>query len=154
MLKYLYRDITFREVPNKVSLTLSISNCQNLCLGCHSPELRTDTGATLSTTEVDKLMKAYALHIDVLCLLGHGHKKDEGELIVLLEYMKHTYPSVEVCLYSGCVNTNKDLIPYLAYYKVGPYVEHMGGLDKKTTNQKFYKIIKGELEDQTYLFLN
>ena len=30
----------------------------------------------------------------------------------------------------------------VTYYKIGPYVEERGPLNKKTTNQKMYKITK------------
>ena len=39
---------------------------------------------------------------------------------------KHTVPRLEM--------------KYFDYVKVGPYVERFGGLDKKTTNQRLYKV--------------
>lgn len=67
--------------------------------------------------------------------------------------------------------SERDLyLDQLDYIKVGPYIKHFGGLNKKTTNQRFYKVHKKKivaptggqwlpmneyeytLEDQTYLF--
>ena len=36
------------------------------------------------------------------------------------------------------------LEPLLDYYKVGPYVEELGPMDKETTNQIFYKKVDGK----------
>lgn len=42
--------------------------------------------------------------------------------------------------------------PLLDYLKLGPYDERLGGLDKSTTNQRFYRIEAEKLIDETYLF--
>ena len=36
--------------------------------------------------------------------------------------------------------------------KLGPYIEELGPLNSKTTNQRFYKIEKNKLVDITNLF--
>ena len=36
--------------------------------------------------------------------------------------------------------------------KLGPYIEELGPLNSKTTNQRFYKIEEGKLVDITNLF--
>ena len=43
---------------------------------------------------------------------------------------------------------------YLNYLKVGSYIEELGGLDKVTTNQIFYRInpADGSLENITEIF--
>ena len=40
----------------------------------------------------------------------------------------------------------------LDYLKLGPYIEQLGGLDSPATNQRFYCVIDGELEDKTLGF--
>ena len=46
-LRYAEWAITMAEVPREVSLSISITNCAYLCYGCHSPDLRKDTGEPL-----------------------------------------------------------------------------------------------------------
>ena len=38
------------------------------------------------------------------------------------------------------------------FIKLGPYIEDLGPLNSKTTNQRFYKIEEGKLVDITNLF--
>lgn len=40
----------------------------------------------------------------------------------------------------------------LNYLKLGPYDAKRGGLDNPTTNQRFYRIDHGMLQDKTHLF--
>ena len=47
MLKYVDTKVTFSEVPDEISLCISISNCPNHCKGCHSPYLAEDIGKPL-----------------------------------------------------------------------------------------------------------
>ena len=43
----------------------------------------------------------------------------------------------------------------LSFLKVGDYKEKLGGLDSKTTNQRFYtKNYEGAWEDTTFMFQN
>ena len=37
MLKYAGYDIVFQEIPDEVTLAISLTNCPNRCPGCHSP---------------------------------------------------------------------------------------------------------------------
>ena len=38
------------------------------------------------------------------------------------------------------------------YLKFGPYLEEKGGLKSADTNQRYYKVVDGELIDQTERF--
>ena len=50
------------------------------------------------------------------------------------------------------IPTNK-ILENIDYIKFGPYIEELGGLNKETTNQRFYEVINGALfADKTYLF--
>lgn len=46
-LKYVESAVTLEEVPNEISLTISISNCQFRCHSCHSAYLQQDIGRPL-----------------------------------------------------------------------------------------------------------
>lgn len=140
MLKYDTYDITFRELPNEVTLTFSISNCPNNCSGCHSPHLREDIGRDLGG--VKKILPKYLDHITSVCFLGHGHpEKHKPQFLGILHYISETYPDLKIGLYSGLDDMIDEFKPYLHYYKVGPYIEELGGLDSpETTNQVLHAL--------------
>ena len=39
------------------------------------------------------------------------------------------------------------------YIKLGPYIEHLGGLGTPHSNQRFYRMENGKLVDSTALFI-
>ena len=51
MIKYKDYYVVFEEIPDKITLAVNITNCQNRCIGCHSPELRENIGKELTTDE-------------------------------------------------------------------------------------------------------
>ena len=55
------------------------------------------------------------------------------------------------CLYTG-LNYIPTGLKMLDYIKIGEYKKELGGLDKLTTNQKFYKNIDGQYVDITSVF--
>ena len=136
MIKYTSYAITFAEVPDEISLTISVSNCGGNCQDCHSPELREDIGRDLEA-DLPALIKKYQGQITCVCFLGQGN--DMRALNECIEYVYHH--GLTTCLYTG-----KDLSdlrntppsPYLDYLKTGPYIKALGGLDSPSTNQRMY----------------
>lgn len=60
---------------------------------------------------------------------------------------------IKVAWYSGRQELSKDInLEFFDYIKVGPYIEELGPLNSKTTNQRFYKVESGNLIDITYKF--
>ena len=59
MVKYCGHYITVQEVPNEISLVLSIANCPHRCEGCHSPWLQKDFGDELTPDVLSDLIKKY-----------------------------------------------------------------------------------------------
>ena len=59
MVKYCGHYITAQEVPDEISLVLSITNCPHRCEGCHSPWLQADIGDELTPEILRHLIKAY-----------------------------------------------------------------------------------------------
>ena len=57
MLKYADSKVVFSEVPDEITLAISISNCPGTCKGCHSPWLREDVGESLTKTSVHELLE-------------------------------------------------------------------------------------------------
>ena len=76
-------------------------------------------------------------------------------LLELVSIAKNT--NLKVCLYTGLMleeirQTKNQLLEVLDYIKVGRWIEELGGLNKKTTNQRLYRIKDGQLEDITNVF--
>lgn len=52
-------EIGFREIPEEVSLLISISGCPLRCPGCHSPELHSNDGELLTPSLLQSLIDRY-----------------------------------------------------------------------------------------------
>jgi len=148
MLKYYNYDIVFQEVPDEVSLAVNITNCPNHCKGCHSLHLWEDIGTELTENELDRLAEIYRGDITCICLMGGDASKSEVES--LAHHIKNTL-NLKVAWYSG--RYDKPLnINNFDYLKFGPYIAEKGGLKSPGTNQRFYKVVDGNLLDITDRF--
>lgn len=137
-LKYLNYSIVMQEVPNEVSLAINISGCPHRCEGCHSKELWEYIGAYL-TDDIDALLEEYGDLISCVCFMGGDQNLKELEYCV----DKVRDKQLKTCLYTGTDNINlidKSIIQKLDYIKVGRYIEELGGLKSKTTNQRMYDL--------------
>ena len=88
MIKYKDYFVVFEEIPDRISLAVNITNCQNNCIGCHSPELRLNNGEELTEEVIDKLIKE---NYGIDCFLFMGEGKDYGRLMELAQYIKENY---------------------------------------------------------------
>ena len=145
-LKYLGSAIVFQEVPTEVSLVINISGCPYKCKGCHSPYLWEYKGRYISE-DIEALIDE---HNGITCVCFMGGDQNPQELNELIDYIHSR--ELKVCLYTG-----SDWIPTniygLDYLKIGHYSEKLGGLDKVTTNQKFYMVHNdSQYTDMTVLF--
>lgn len=137
MLKYLFKRVVFSEIPEEITLGISISGCQIRCPACHSRELWEDTGTPLTTQELDRLLDE---NKGVTCCLLMGGEHDIDCLTFLFQ---HVYGKIKTAWYSGLDMLPKDkqgIMQYLDYYKEGHYDHELGGLDSPTTNQRLYSI--------------
>lgn len=150
MLKFKDSYIVFEEIPDRVSLAVNITNCQNNCIGCHSPELRLNNGEELTEEIIDKLIKE---NYGIDCFLFMGEGKDRGRLLELAKYIKHNC-NLKVAIYSGRNNVEFDFYEVFDYIKVGEYKEEYGPLNKETTNQRLYEITSNNVIDITSKFWN
>ncbi len=164
MLKYESTAIVLREIPDEVTLAINISNCPCNCSGCHSPYLAEDIGKPLIeypkgysdnfTIYIDELLDNNK-GITCVCLMGGD--SDPFLINVLASFIKSEYPNLKVGWYSGRQKLHDSIfINYFDYIKLGPYIEELGPLDSKTTNQRMYQVINKdkspELLDITYKF--
>lgn len=136
MLKYLFKDIVFQEVPGEVSLAIAISGCRIRCTGCHSRELWEDKGETL---DVETLCGLLNQNTGITCLLLMG---GEHEIDTLTELFMYAHRRIKTAWYCGLDMIPKDktgILDYLDLCKLGHYDMDLGGLDSPTTNQRLYE---------------
>lgn len=137
MLKYLYTKEVFSEIPNEITLAVSISGCAIRCYGCHSRELWEDKGTPLTLESLNTLLQE---HKGITCLLLLGGERDIDALTRLFIF---AYPKVKTAWYCGLDNIPKEklgILQFLNFYKIGHYDQELGGLDSPTTNQHLYKL--------------
>ena len=151
MLKYLYAQVIFSEIPCEITLGISITGCLIRCPSCHSRELWEDKGTYLTITEFDKLLEENK-GVTTVLLLGGEH--DIGYLDFLFQ---HVYGKIKTAWYCGLdfIPKGKEyILEHLNYLKLGHYDAELGGLASSTTNQRLYHIIHEgnsvKKEDITY----
>ncbi len=146
MIKYLNTEVTFSEVPDEITLCINITGCKNACKGCHSPYLAEDIGKPLST---DSLLNLIEKNKGISCVSFMGGDSNPMRINNLAWIVKNKYPKLKVAWYSGKEKLNNNIdIENFDFIKLGPYIEELGPLNSRTTNQRFYKVIK---QDKLYL---
>ena len=136
------KDIAFQEVPNEVSLILSISGCPARCVGCHSIDLWKDkNGVFLSEELFLSYLKMYEGLLTCVCFFGGEWQKEQ--LIKLLRIARSH--NLKTCLYSGEKGIPEDIEMHLTYLKLGPWIESLGGLESIHTNQRIMNLETGEV---------
>lgn len=159
MIKYVDTLVTFSEVPDEITLCINISNCICHCKNCHSAYLAEDIGEELTFKALDILIKN---NNGITCVAFMGGDAEPMGINILASYVKEYYPNIKTAWYSGRQELSKDInLEWFDFIKLGPYIEELGPLNSKTTNQKFYEVIqavdtKGSitygLNDVTYKF--
>lgn len=154
-MKYVDAKVVFSEVPDEITLAISISNCPGTCKGCHSPWLREDVGESLTKTSVRELLEK---NNGVTCICFMGGDRDIESLKQLIKWTKENYPKIKTAWYSGLdYLKDNEITKYLNYLKLGSYKESMGPLDNPHTNQVFYQVLHTQTDstlliDITYKF--
>jgi anaerobic ribonucleoside-triphosphate reductase activating protein len=152
MLRYINFDIVFQEIPDEVTLAVNISNCPNRCKGCHSPALWEDAGERLDEKTLSEWIDRYGSAITCICFMGgDAHPERVGQLAGFVR--RTSGGKIKTGWYSGRAALPASMpLPDFDYIKLGAYVEHLGGLDAPTTNQRFYRIENGAMLDMTERF--
>lgn len=143
MLRYANYCVTFREVPDEISLCINISGCKIRCMGCHSRYLWDEIGQYL---DVSALKSLIGIHngISCVCLMGGDH---EFESILELGKAIKKF-GLKTAWYSGRDSLEFDIddinkaFEVFDYIKLGRFIESLGGLDSSNTNQRMLKIEK------------
>lgn len=152
MLKYLDTKVTFAEVPDEVTLCINITGCKNNCKGCHSSYLAEDIGKVLTLDVLEHLIRK---NQGITCVSFMGGDSDTVRVDGLAEFVRKCFPSLKVAWYSGRDELSEHIyISNFDYIKLGHYDEECGPLSNPNTNQRMYKISKGELIDITNRFWN
>lgn len=152
MLKYYNYDIVFQEIPDEVTLAINISSCPCRCPGCHSPYLWGDVGEPLTTDVLDQLIGKYDSSIS--CIAFMGGDAEPSYVNELAKYIHQKHPAYKVGWYSGRIRITPAIDKQdFDYIKIGPYIEHLGSLKERTTNQKLFKKgVDGTFENITSRF--
>lgn len=139
MLKFLDTAIGFQEVPNETTLCINITGCPCNCVGCHSPELSSNIGRDLTVHEILKLKCLYGEGITCICLMGGD--SDPAYVNEMAKVIKDDNMPFKCAWYSGRQYIPDEIeLKNFDYIKIGPYIEKLGPLNSKTTNQQFFKI--------------
>ena len=130
--------VVLQEVPDEISLALSISGCNLACKGCHSSETWDKFyGSELTDTVLHDLLTK---HKHISCLLIYDGMHNVNRLTELLLIAKSF--NLKTAMYTGLDVLEPELVNLLDYYKLGKYDKQLGGLSSTTTNQRLYKVIQ------------
>lgn len=69
MLKYVDAKVVFAEIPDEITLAVSLSNCPCHCVNCHSSYLAEDIGEVLTITRIEKLLEENK-GVTAICFMG------------------------------------------------------------------------------------
>lgn len=148
-MRYSDYKIVFQEIPNEISLAFYITGCPLRCKNCHSSEYwNVNLGTELLNENFKKIVNEYKKYITCVVFLGGEWEKDI--LIKLLQWSNSQ--NIKTALYTGLdvKEVGTDIIEHLDYLKYGPYIQELGPLSSKTTNQRLIHLKTGE--DYTIYF--
>ncbi len=148
-MKYVDVKEVFAEIPDEITLAVSISGCPIRCPGCHSRYLWDDIGEPLTAEALADMLRS---HAGVTCLCLMGGDQDPALIDSLARWVKEN-TSVRTAWYSGRTKLPPEISPrHFDYLKTGPYDAARGPLNVRTTNQRLYRVENGLLTDITHRF--
>ena len=146
-MKYTETKVTFSEIPDEITLCINISNCPCHCKNCHSSYLAQDIGERL---RYDNLISLIHKNKGITCVAFMGGDADPLSVNAYASIIKEQFPNLKVAWYSGRQELSKDIdLGNFDYIKLGPYIEELGPLNHKTTNQRMYRIVLDHYDDGT-----
>lgn len=125
---------SFQEVPNYLSLCFSVYGCR---LNCENCSWKSETKfVEYSIDQIYQIIDKYSSYVSAVCMLGGEWDND---IVNVLAYAKKA--NLKTCLYTGLPAINdQNILHNLDFLKTGPYIESLGGLASKTTNQVFIDV--------------
>ena len=148
-MKYVDVKEVFAEIPDEITLAISISGCPIHCPGCHSQYLWADVGEQLTIEALAEMLKS---HIGVTCICLMGGDQDPAEINRLTQWIKGN-SKISTAWCSGRDELPPEIeIKNFDYLKTGPYDAKCGPLNVRTTNQRLYRVEQGRLTDITHRF--
>lgn len=145
MLKYVDTKEVFAEIPDEITLAISISGCPIRCKGCHSTYLWDDVGEPLSVSSLSTLLTD---HVGVTCVCFMGGDQSPEEIDTLAKWVKEN-SDVRTAWYSGADDVSPAVdLSNLDYLKIGHYSQKVGPLNSPTTNQILWRIDHNGIENQ------
>ena len=130
-------NVVLQEVPGEISLCFSISGCPLQCPGCHSPFLwKEHSGEKITPEAFEHTLNQY--NDFATCVLFMGGEWHADELIELLKCAQGK--GYKTCLYTGEELVESKILEYLTYIKTGPWIQDLGGLSSRNTNQIFREV--------------
>lgn len=153
-MRFLSRQIVFREIPTEISLSYLVTGCQMKCPGCHSSDAwNAARGETLDFNRLSLDLQRYGHGIT--CVLFMGGEWHEAELASMLAWIRNR--KLKTALFTGLDEVSDALKANLDYLKIGPYVAHLGGLESPDTNQKLIHLptnqiinIRSNIQEDTH----
>ncbi|WP_136468828.1 anaerobic ribonucleoside-triphosphate reductase activating protein [Flagellimonas onchidii] len=134
---YSQLQIVLQEVPGEISLCFSISGCPLRCKGCHSPFLwKEGNGEKLTPHLFANIL--YKYHGFASCVLFMGGEWHQNELVQHLKFAKAK--GYKTCLYTGQDYVEDAILQQLTWIKTGKWIQSLGGLNNRKTNQKFIEV--------------
>ena len=134
-LYYSYPQVVLQDIPDELTLALSISGCPLRCKGCHSSFTHNPKfGNILTDQELHQLIQKNKY---ITAVLFYGGEWNPTRLIQLLQIPKEY--NLLTALFSGHEpnQINKQILQHLDILKVGPYIQELGGLTSPQTNQRY-----------------
>ncbi|WP_299002877.1 anaerobic ribonucleoside-triphosphate reductase activating protein [uncultured Shewanella sp.] len=134
--------VVFQEVPDEVSLALTICGCPLRCEGCHRDDIWDPFQGTPLTTHFFKQLLAQYDGL-ITCVVFFGGEWQPTKLIPLLKLAQQV--GLKTCLYTGMSKIPQRIKQYLTYLKTGAWQSNLGGLNSKITNQRFINVNENQL---------
>ena len=153
-----HKGVTLTEIPGRIAVFFEFGNCNNNCIGCHSPELWESVDShcypNMTILDIIDYVKAqYEKGANAVVFMG-GLNNCYVSIVEFHKLCSKLYGmNMDIGLYDGCRNVElNDIISiFLDYHegetptcmlkwiKIGPYISKKGGLDNPGTNQKFFE---------------
>lgn len=149
MIKYYTKMVCFQEVPDEISLSFNVAGCPLNCKNCSWQEYKNSKTTDLTDSLYIGLLKKYKDLVSCILFLGGEWEKEDlcRKLKLAKEY------GYKTCLYTGLEfnELSKEILSELNYVKTGRYIEKLGGLTSKNTNQKFIELKTGKLLNYKFI---